>query len=225
MKVKEDGAASRSRALKRAPERLHYHHGALKDALVEASEAILLERGVGGFTLRAVARRVGVSPAAPTHHFGDVAGLLTEVAARGFEALAQALREAEAQAGADPASRLDAQGRAYVAFALRHPARVRLMFRRDMCDPEAGHLKEAASAAFAVLEDGVRAFCGVPPGAAIEGPAFGTLLAAWSLVHGFAQLALDGAFDAAAAPMGGPEAILTRMLPAVLATLTGRVVE
>src|SRR5271166_4254243 len=146
MRVKEDGVASRSQAPRKAPDRLHYHHGALKDALVEASEAILLERGVAGLTLRAVARRVGVSPAAPAHHFGDVAGLLTEVAARGFEALSQALRAAEADAGADPAARLDAQGRAYVAFALRHPARVRLMFRRDMCDPESPRLKEAASA-------------------------------------------------------------------------------
>ncbi len=91
---KRKGAAARQR----------YHHGALKDALVAAAEAILLESGVAGFSLRAAARRAGVSPSAPAHHFGDAAGLLAEVAARGFEELARDLRDAEERGGADACS-------------------------------------------------------------------------------------------------------------------------
>lgn len=218
----EDLNSVKMNAKHEAPAREHYHHGALKEALVEATETILLESGVAGFTLRAVARRVGVSPSAPAHHFGDAAGLLSEVAARGFEQLTRALREADERAGAGPAARLREQGTAYVAFAMRHPARVRLMFRRDMCDPGNERLKAAANGAFAMLEDAVRAFCGAKPDTPLEPDAQGVLLAAWSMVHGFAELALDGAFDDAAEAMGGRNAIIDRMLPAMLATLTGR---
>jgi AcrR family transcriptional regulator len=200
--------------------RQHYHHGALKDALVVAAEAILLENGVAGFSLRAAARRAGVSPSAPAHHFGDAAGLLTEVAARGFEELAKDLRGAEERGGADPAARLRELGRAYVAFAFRYPARVRLMFRRDMCDPQSERLKQAGDEAFASLERTVRAFRGIAPEEACDPRTMGMILAAWSMVHGFAQLALDGAFDVVAGDMGDLDTILNQMLSAMLAALT-----
>ena len=64
-----------------------YHHGDLKEALLTAAEAVLRDRGLQGFTLRECARRAGVSHAAPKHHFGDVRGVLTEIAARGFAQL------------------------------------------------------------------------------------------------------------------------------------------
>lgn len=217
----EDLNIVKMNAKRDTPAREHYHHGALKEALVAATEAILLESGVAGFTLRAVARRVGVSPSAPAHHFGDAAGLLSEVAARGFEELKGALLAADDRGADDPAARLREQGIAYVAFALRHPARVQLMFQRDMCDPGNERLKAAADGAFAVLENAVRAYCGVEPAVPLEPAAQGVLLAAWSMVHGFAALALDGAFNDAAAAMGGHDAIMERMLPAMLATLTG----
>ncbi len=210
---------------KGAAARQRYHHGALKDALVAATEAILLESGIAGFTLRAAARRAGVSPSAPAYHFGDAAGLLTEVAARGFEELARNLREADERGGADPAARLKELGTAYVAFALRHPERVRLMFRRDMCDPQSARLKQAAGEAFAFLEKAVRAFCGVAPEEARDPRTLGMILAAWSMVHGFAHLALDGAFEAAtevvAAEMGDLDTILNQMLSAMLSALAG----
>src|ERR1700753_488580 len=94
-----------------------YHHGNLREKLVAATEALILERGVDGFSLREVARRAGVSPAAPSHHFGDARGLLSEVAALGFRDFGDALAEADARAGDDPVKRLDEQGKAYVAFA------------------------------------------------------------------------------------------------------------
>lgn len=202
-----------------ASTRPRYHHGALKDALVEAAEAILLESGVTGFTLRAAARRAGVSPSAPAHHFGDAAGLLTEVAARGFEELSRDLREAAGRSGADPASRLKELGTAYVAYALKYPARVQLMFRRDMCNPQAERLMRAGNEAYVFLDKAVRAFRGVAPEGPLDPHTLGVLLAAWSSVHGFALLALDGAFDTLAKETGGQDAIQSRMLPDMLSAL------
>src|SRR5262249_21793367 len=74
-----------------SPPREAYHHGALRESLLEAAEGLLAERGLAGFSLREVARRSGVSPAAPAHHFGDSAGLLNAVAIQAFEGLRAAL--------------------------------------------------------------------------------------------------------------------------------------
>src|SRR6266480_4541178 len=69
-----------------------YHHGDLQEALIAATEAILADHGAERFTLREAARRAGVSPAAPSHHFGNAPGLLTEVAIRGYDELAATLK-------------------------------------------------------------------------------------------------------------------------------------
>src|SRR5690348_3653414 len=96
-----------------------YHHGALRDALLEAAERVLERDGLPGLTLRAVAREAGVSHAAPTHHFGDLTGLLSELAAIGFRQFSAAMTAAKAS------GTLQEQGlaaaRAYVAFAQAHP--------------------------------------------------------------------------------------------------------
>lgn len=172
-----------------------YHHGALRDALVAASEAILREKGVEGFTLREAARRAGVSPAAPAHHFGSAAGLLTEVAILGFEALTRYLRDWTAKGGSDPAARLRSQGQGYLRFALDYPARFLLMFRRDRLSAEDPRLKAVGEAAFLELAEAIRAYRGLPTGAPLT-PADRTLLMlAWSAVHGVAHLALEGQLD------------------------------
>src|SRR4051812_26394436 len=98
-----------------------YHHGDLKNALIQAAQALLAERGADDFSLREVARRAGVSPAAPAHHFGDAQGLLTAVATLAFEELTQVLRAGHARGGDDPQLALREQGVEYVQFALRHP--------------------------------------------------------------------------------------------------------
>ncbi|WP_163505322.1 TetR/AcrR family transcriptional regulator [Fodinicola acaciae] len=162
-----------------------YHHGDLRDALVRAAVDLLAERGVERFSLRETARRADVSPAAPAHHFGDARGLLTEVAARGFDALRQELRSA----GGDPTDRLYAQAVAYVRFALAKPGQFQLMFRRDMLKSADPRLRAASKQAHGELVDAVRGYLG--PDRAWRPAATG----AWSLVHGFAQLALDGKFD------------------------------
>src|SRR5687768_5541186 len=78
----------------KAGERRAYHHGDLQAALIAAAEDVLAEKGVSGFSLREAARRAGVSPAAPAHHFKDARGLLTAVAARGFQRLTETLIQA-----------------------------------------------------------------------------------------------------------------------------------
>src|SRR3984957_15929691 len=94
-----------------------YHHGALRDALLEAAERVLEREGLSGLTLRAVAREAGVSHAAPTHHFGCIAGLASELAAIGFQQFTAAM----AASGAADVSQMETRARAYVGFAQAHP--------------------------------------------------------------------------------------------------------
>lgn len=197
-----------------------YHHGALQQALVEATEAILAERGLEGFTLREAARRAGVSAAAPAHHFGSVAGLLTEVAILGFEELIRYLREGAAGGGQDPAARLRAQGLAYVRFAFDYPARFLLMFRCDKLLSEDARLDSAGTAAFGELQQAMRDYCGLGKAEPLDRSGHAKLLGAWSVVHGFAQLALDGKFDRMAGA-GGRRGFVEETLPSVLDELFG----
>jgi len=133
-----------------------YHHGDLPNALRRAAVSVIEERGLGGFSLREVARRADVSHNAPAHHFGDVRGLLTSLACEGFEALHQSGRAA-ASAHDDPVERLMAIGEAYVELAKSHPAHCGLMFRVDIVDTHDPDLVAAGLAAYGVLEDAVRA--------------------------------------------------------------------
>lgn len=197
-----------------------YHHGALREALIQATEALLAERGADGFSLREVARRAGVSPAAPSHHFGDAAGLLTVVATQGFEGLAQALEAADARGGADPVAALLEQGLAYVDFALRHPGRFRLMFRSSQLhgDPELARCSETA---FEVLARGVRRAFGVADAGHMTPVHWNAVTALWSVVHGYSHLAIAGKFDGLAGPEGVPAFVQRSLRPILEASLRG----
>jgi AcrR family transcriptional regulator len=186
-----------------------YHHGALRPALIEAAEALIAERGLDRFSLRETARRAGVSPAAPAHHFGDSRGLLTAIAAAAFVELAEALEAAD-EAGTRE-ERITAQGIAYVRFALARPARFDLMWRKALLDGDDPALAAAGNRAFAVLDRAVRG-----EHASLSGPADPRLapsIAAWSVVHGFARLAIDGVFGT---DEGAPARAAEALLPAVL---------
>ena len=111
-----------------ASEDTPYHHGALRDALLEAAERVLERDGLSGLTLRAVARDAGVSHAAPTHHFRDLTGLVSELAAIGFRQFNAAMAAAGA-AGTSPMEKAMARAKAYVAYAQAHPGMYGLMFR------------------------------------------------------------------------------------------------
>lgn len=181
-----------------------YHHGTLRETLIAATESLLVERGAAGFSLREVARRSGVSPAAPAHHFGDAAGLLSAVAKLAFDGLTEALLAGNARGGVDPLNRLCEQGVGYVGFALAWPGRFALMFRSDLFkDAELG---ASARAAYLALEDGIRGLYGLPPGAPLTPAQQHALLATWSMVHGFANLLLAGQFDGHL-PRGGRKAL------------------
>ena len=205
-----------SRQKPRGPTKKAYHHGDLRRQLVAAAERIIMERGVDGFTLREAARRVGVSPAAPAHHFKDAKGLLTEVALIGFRDFGRALAAADKRGGDDPARRLREQGTAYVRFALEYPARFLLMFRVDKHDHANAEFVRVANQSYRVLEDAIRAATDTPPDRGLSAEAQGMLVAVWSLAHGFSHLALGGELGKPARGGGGKDVILKSLLPLTL---------
>ena len=176
-----------------------------RTALLDAAEVILERDGPTGLTLRAAARAAGVSHAAPTHHFGDLTGLLSELAAVGYRRFTERLRQAAEAAGTGPNDRLIALGKAYVVFARAYPNLFLLMFRRGRLDRDRPALKEAADEAFAVLR-GTAAAVSAPTGSDSLAEAFG----AWSLVHGFALLTIDGHLPPDRSPDELLNAVLTR---------------
>lgn len=185
-----------------------YHHGDLQDALIAATEEILAVQGAEGFTLREAARRAGVSPGAPAHHFGNASGLLTEVAILGYQELVQALRNAASEK-ASAKRRLHRQGLAYVKFALRHPGRFRLMFSNSRLLSDDPRLSAAAKSAYLELESTIAEMVGQAPDD-IEIAS----ISAWSAVHGFATLTLEGRLGKKARGKG--QAAITALLDRML---------
>jgi len=160
-----------------------YHHGDLRPALIAAARILVEESGVGAVSLRETARRVGVSAPATYRHFANKNALLAAVAAEGFRDLGAALATAS-RSERDP---LSAMGMAYVRFALSRRGVFRLMFGPEMAKrasfPE---LKSAADQAFQWLQGGVQARGHVAQDSHLAA------IAPWALVHGLAQLFLDG---------------------------------
>lgn len=166
-----------------------YHHGDLRQALLTAAENILARDGIGGLTLRAAARETGTSHAAPKNHFDDLTGLLSELAATGFERFNDQLLAAAAKAST-PQARLNATGRAYVKFAVAQPGLFQLMFRSERLDASRPALRDAMQRAYLVLTDAVDA--AHPEGRSESGPHLAHVGRAWAMVHGYAMLLLDG---------------------------------
>jgi AcrR family transcriptional regulator len=161
-----------------------YHHGDLRQAILKAAVAVLGESGPTQLSLRDLARRAGVSHAAPAHHFGDKAGLLTAIAAQGYHLLADTLNAAQ-QRSADFLE----VGVAYVRFAVDHRAHFEVMFRPDLYRPDDPEVATARQRAADALYGGVGSVADTGRGPDI--PLSG--VAAWSLVHGFATLWLNHA--------------------------------
>jgi AcrR family transcriptional regulator len=170
-----------------------YHHGALREALLDAAERLLERDGIAGLTLRAAAREAGASHAAPKNHFGDLAGLLSELAAVGFERFSDHLGAAAA-AQSTAEAKLNAIGRAYVEFALANPGLFQLMFRGERLDTTRPALRKAMDASYALLTAGVTA---AHPAARGTDPiaTAARVARAWTMVHGYAMLLLDGRLD------------------------------
>ena len=188
-----------------------YHHGNLRQALIEAALDLIAEKDVGAVSLRAVARRVGVTNAAPYHHFKDKTALLAGVAAEGFRGLGEYMAR-EVPLGHDVSAQLDAMGLAYIRDAIAHPAHYQIMFRADLhaaaaedSDGDAcfRELDGAATDTFgALLRTIARLRAELRPGAQLpetydqlqtDSELMTHAVLAWSTVHGFATLWLQGA--------------------------------
>ncbi len=172
-----------------------YHHGDLRNALIRSALAILERSGLDALTLRAIAADVGVSHAAPAHHFGTLKKLRNALAAIGYERFAEAMREHRAKASPDPVAQMRAASDGYLAFALANPALFRLMFSADLLDWSDQDLKAPARLARRQLEE----ICA--PAAKRLGMAPGTAARlalerlVWSDIHGRAHLVIDRQFD------------------------------
>jgi len=165
-----------------------YHHGKLKQALVDAAIDLIAEVGTHGFTLREVARRAGVSHNAPYRHYRDKDELLAVVAMQGFERLTAAMQRS-AGGGSDTLERLRLCGRGYVDFALRWPQHFFVMFDLPSTREKYPEYAAAGQEAFDTLLTYIVACqeSGTLPGEDSELLA----LTAWSLMHGIAKLAIS----------------------------------
>jgi AcrR family transcriptional regulator len=179
-----------------------YHHGDLRAACLRAAMELLEDDGAAGLSVRAVARRAGVSPGAPYRHYADRDALVSAVAAEGYRELAGYLSAAHPSPSTP--EDLAAVAVAYVQFALEHRALFRTMFS-DPCDGDSSE-RVAATTAIAEYVGALvrRAFHGVDP------DALSTAL--WAVVHGLAFLYLDGKLDTST-----PQAVADRVRAAVLA--------
>ena len=180
-----------------------YHHGNLRSALIEAALRLVERGGPPSVSLRAVAREVGVSQAAPYAHFRDKRALMSAIAALGFERLRDRLREAE-RAGCENLTEL---GKAYLAFAHDNPGLYGLMFGPETeVDPADPALAQAGREAFAIL-----ARSSARPGD--EGPGDPGPVAAWALVHGLALLSMSGRLPVGAGE--APDRVLKLLQPGI----------
>ncbi|MFD6202281.1 TetR/AcrR family transcriptional regulator [Streptomyces rubiginosohelvolus] len=177
-----------------------YHHGDLRAACLRAARELLEEDGSAGLSLRAVARRAGVSATAPYRHYADREALVSAVAAEGYRELATHLTQAH-PAPSTP-DELAAVAVAYVRFALEHPALFRAMFA-EPCDPTS----EERVAATAAISEYVRTIVAATfPD--VDADALSTTV--WALVHGLAFLHLDGKLDSST-----PEIVAAQVTSAV----------
>ncbi|HEX4693397.1 TetR-like C-terminal domain-containing protein [Sphingomonas sp.] len=172
-----------------------YHHGALREALLAAAERLLERDGITGLTLRAAAREAGASHAAPKNHFDDLTGLLSELAAVGFNRLSDRLRLAASNQPTEQ-SKLNAIGFAYVEFAVANPGLFQLMFRGERLDSSRPALRKASDESYALLKGAVAAAHSVSQLGGGSLAAAARVARAWTMVHGYAMLLLDGRLEA-----------------------------
>jgi AcrR family transcriptional regulator len=189
-----------------------YHHGDLRAALIEAALQILAEQGLPALSVRAVARRVGVSEAALYHHFAGKSALVEAVVVDTLHQLRDTLREAMRTTPGTPLDRLKATGVAYVRFAGEQRARFQILYRpelRALSHPasradgvEPSAIDRAGLEAYRPLLDALVA-C-QQAGILVPGDPLPLALTAWATVHGLAQLLVDGVVSVDILPVRGP---------------------
>ena len=183
-----------------------YHHGNLREALIQAALDLIAQKGPAGFTFAEAARSAGVSSAAPYRHFRDRDALLADVARRGFEEFAAALESAWNDGRPDPFTAFENVGRAYLSFARAEPAYYSAMFEAGVpldADPE---LREAGERAFGILRHAAETLLARLPKEK-RPPAMMVSLHIWALSHGIASLFARGDSGGRRLPME-PEELL-----------------
>lgn len=204
----------------------NYHHGNLRQAMLDAAAAILAEDGLQGLTLRACARKAGVSHAAPAHHFKGLTGLRTAIAAESFHMIAALAEKVFAQNDGNAATLLRDFAVAYSSFAKNKPERFRLMFRRDLLDINDQGLCDAEERAYTTFVNIVHAVRGEEAGTLAEfregklpKELYSDITLYWSVVHGFAHLNIERQWDGYGEIMGAED-----FETEILADITRRIV-
>jgi AcrR family transcriptional regulator len=198
---------------------LPYHHGNLRQALLEEAAEAIREKGVGRLSLRDLARRAGVSHGAPARHFPDKAALLTALATDALERFQAALLGGTAEAGGSALDRHRAIGMGYVRFAIEQPAYFRLMSsRRDFFEPD-----DEFDAAYQRLFETIReaTIAAQQEGWATDRDPDDLLITAWSVVHGFAMLWVEGGIQDHFGPID-PETAVSAVIDIVYGADAGR---
>ena len=191
---------------KKPGHRRGYHHGNLREALIEAALSLIAEKGPAGFSFAEAARAAGVTPAAPYRHFRDRDALMADVARRGFETLTVRLAEGWNDGKPEPRGAFDALGRAYLAFARDKPAYYVAMFESQLPHDQHPELARASDAAFNVLRRAAETVTATLPEQG-RPPALMVALHMWSMAHGIAALFARGDTGRRPLPMA-PEALL-----------------
>jgi AcrR family transcriptional regulator len=183
-----------------------YHHGNLREALIQAALDLIAAKGPAGFTFAEAARSAGVSPAAPYRHFRDRDALMADVARQGFDRFEAFLTTAWSEGRPDTMTALGNLGKAYLAFARTEPAYYSAMFEAGV--PYDGHpeLRLASDRAFAIVRNAAEALCAAMPQDK-RPPALMVALHIWSLSHGIASLFARGDAGRRTLPMS-PEDLL-----------------
>ena len=193
-----------------------YYGGDLRRDLLDAALEAIAEEGPSAVSLRSLARRLGVSHAAPANHFPDKAALFTAIAVEGFTLLGQAMAGAVAELGPDATAgrRFRAVGGAYTGFALAHPAHFAVMWQRDLLHQDDPELAAAGDATFERLLGGVRDV--QAEGWAAETDPQVVAWLAWSVVHGLATLWLGGSLQRSQRPFDEIAGEVASLLGSVL---------
>jgi AcrR family transcriptional regulator len=189
-----------------------YHHGNLKEALLQAALGLIAEKGAAGFSFADAARMAGVSPAAPYRHFRDRDELLSNIAQRGFEQFEQALSQAWDDGRPDTVSAFERAGKAYLAFAREEPAFYSAMFESGLSVEVNPALQAAAERAFAVIRAAAERLAALAPPTVPRPPALMMALHIWSMSHGVASLFARGDAARRKLPMSAEELLEAEVL-------------
>ena len=192
-------------------ERRGYHHGNLREALIDAALELISEKGPAGFTFADAARGAGVSPAAPYRHFRDRDALMADIAKRGFEALAEDLTAAAKDGGPNAVATVERIGQAYIDFARREPALFSAMFESGPASAEEPAVKAAEDRAFNVLLEACEAISSSAK-TTQRPPAMMMALHLFSLAHGIAALYSRGDESRRTIPMAPSELLEAAVL-------------